>query len=217
MRSCQNVCRVSTRKATGSVTSSEFEARIEEASKRTLVNASAVNKLIAHARQFMEAPGDVVECGSYRGGAAMLYAACADYFYPQHGKMVYAFDTFSGFPEVGPQDEKEKSEFSDVQFEEVLEATKHIKNLVLVRGKFEDTFPSFAPRPISIAAIDCDLYRSYLDCLNKFWPMVSPRGICLVLDYSGIRGATQAVREFFGNEIERVVSRKGIWGITKEA
>ena len=194
---------------------SQFNLAITNARKRALIN-SGVENLIQHCQQFMAVPGDVVECGSFRGGSAMILAACADYYYPSPRKTVFAFDTFSGYPRVSPQDERTLDEFTNVSFVEVQEATKEISNLVLIQGDFLDTFPKFKARPLSVVSIDCDLYESHLLSLKHFWPMISPGGACLLMDYAtGMKGAAQAVEEFFAGRIDQVVNRNGLWGIIK--
>ena len=118
-----------------------------------------VPNLMALVRSVQQVPGDIVECGSYRGGTAMALALAAD------PKQVYSFDTFSGMPEPTAADQHKQGDFGDIDFNEVLAATKPFGNLSLVKGEFATAFQQFInsrPSGYSISALllDCDLYES---------------------------------------------------------
>ena len=139
-----------------------------------------------------------MECGSYRGGTAMALALAAD------PKQVYSFDTFSGMPEPTAADQHKQGDFGDIDFNEVLAATKPFGNLSLVKGEFAATFPQFInSRPsgytISALFLDCDLYESYKLALETWWHRVAPGGIAILEDYgvTDCKGATKAIDEFF--------------------
>ena len=148
--------------------------------------------LAALAYSLRGVPGDIVECGAYRGGSTIALAAATP------SKAVYSFDTFGGMPTPGPHDEHEEGDFLTT-FEEVVLNTAPYPNIFLVRGRFADTVPNFEARAISLLYLDCDLYDSYRLCLTHFWPMVSPGGLVVLEDYKAIDcpGARKACDEFF--------------------
>ena len=149
----------------------------------------------------------------------MIIAAAARYHFPNDPKTVFAMDSFSGFPRIGEEDDGEQfvGRFGDVDYDEVVTATAHVPNLKLIRGDYRDTVPAFAFRPISLLFLDCDLYESYHLCLKHLWPMVVPGGVALLEDHNCMPGATQAVREFFGPDISKVINREGLAGIVRYA
>lgn len=157
-----------------------------------------VPNLMSLVHSVSQVPGDIIECGSYRGGTAMALALA------DSNKQVYAFDTFSGMPQVSAADQHKQGDFGDINFDEVLAATKPFANLSLVKGDFASTFSQFlGSRPsgytISALFLDCDLYDSYKLALETFWHRVSPGGICILEDYgvTDCQGATKAIEEFF--------------------
>ncbi len=87
-----------------------------------------------------------------------------------HGRKVIGFDSFEGYPE----DWKMSDTLSYLQGEQTLNGTMpplKSRNVVLVRGRFEDTLPDFLARNnSSICAfvhIDCALYSSTLFVLES--------------------------------------------------
>lgn len=173
-----------------------------------------VPNLMALVRSVESIPGDIIECGSYRGGTAMAMALATT-------KQVYAFDTFAGMTAVNAlYDQHKPGDFGDVNFDEVAAATKPFANLSLVKGEFATTLPQFlANRPsghtISALFLDCDLYESYKLALETFWHRVAPGGICILEDYgvTDCQGATKAIEEFFPPE--QIQLKEHLYVVTK--
>ena len=122
-------------------------------------------------------PGAVAECGVYRGKTLSILTALA----AMQGKAVYGFDSFQG---LTWQDEQW---FMDVSEEKTAAFLKEnrFKNVVLVKGYFQDTLPQWKEKigPISFLHLDCDLYESYKICLENLWPNLSPGGMALFDEY----------------------------------
>ena len=78
-----------------------------------------------------------------------------------------------------------------------------LDNIVLIRGNFEKTIPTFfkknPEKKIFIANIDCDLYDSYKVVLNNIWAKLSKKGIIYLDEYYSLKfpGARIASDEFF--------------------
>ena len=78
-----------------------------------------------------------------------------------------------------------------------------LKNIVLVKGDFKKTIPSFfkknKDKKIFAANIDCDLYDSYRIVLSHTWPRVNINGIILLDEYYSLKfpGARIAADDFF--------------------
>lgn len=170
---------------------------------------ASVWHLAAIAKETADVPGDIVECGTYKGGSTIALAATC----PE--KVVYAFDTFAGMPETGEHDEHKQGDFA-VFPQEVVENLSEFPNIVMIRGEYKDSLPAFKARSISLLLLDCDLYESYKTCLEHLWPMVSSGGWVILEDYewSDCPGAKKAADEFFchGENIEK---RFGMWVVKK--
>tara|TARA_Y100000310_G_scaffold199402_1_gene199381 strand:+ start:171 stop:950 length:780 start_codon:yes stop_codon:yes gene_type:complete len=71
-------------------------------------------------------------------------------------------------------------------------------NVSLLKGKFEDILDGIE-EDINILHIDCDLYESYLECLNKLYDNVVKGGSIIFDEYYSHKypGARIAVNEFF--------------------
>jgi O-methyltransferase len=126
-------------------------------------------------------PGVVVECGAYRGGTTVnLSLACQIL-----GRQLYVFDSFAGFPEVAPEDQRHtlvvKSEahlYSTGGFASSLSAVEAAiarygaaEVCTLVPGFFEQTLPHFQ-QPVAFVYTDVDLRASEETCLRYLWPQL---------------------------------------------
>lgn len=141
-------------------------------------------------------PGAFVDCGCRNGGSTAMLSAGGP------TREVYAFDSFEGLPEPGPQDAPGTSAGSFVGAEEnVHEAMRRWgrpERLHIRKGWFEDTFPMAAGEigPIAIIHADGDWYESIRLTLETFYDQVSRGGFVVVDDWTAYAGARRAVEEF---------------------
>jgi O-methyltransferase len=157
----------------------------------------AVNQVIAGG-----IPGDIVECGSARGGSAALMGLVLKKSDP--GRRLWVFDSFEGQPPPSGEDpDYEKARHYTGAWrgsiEEVSELFDRLglSNLtVLVKGRFADTLEKSDVRRIAVLHIDADWYESVKICLDKFWDRLAPGGIVQVDDYGEWAGARKAVHQF---------------------
>lgn len=148
-----------------------------------------------------EMPGDIIEFGSYRCGTALFLAYVARALGIK-GK-VYALDTFEGIPQTdGHIDFHICGDFKDTFPDVVSKAVRvlQLDNLVLVKGRFQDSFPQIcsALQPLSLVHIDGVTYSSVKYAINAALPHMHPRGGYLVVDdalCSSCIGALQATEE----------------------
>ena len=165
-----------------------------------------------------DVPGDLVECGVWRGGSVMMMALMLQ----QLGttRRLWCFDTFEGMPAPTDVDirndsgEKaaailartEKKKQSDYAWavagiEEVrrnVASTGYPSALVsFEKGRVEETIPVAAPTQIALLRLDTDWYESTRHELQHLYPRVSPFGVLIVDDYGFWRGARKAVDEYF--------------------
>ena len=145
-------------------------------------------------------PGDIVEFGSFRGGAAIFLAVVAEALCP--GTKVYAFDSFAGMPEVDTsRDMHRPGHFNDASDTSLMRYCSEIgvTNLVPVKGFFSETIPTALPKigAVRLAHIDCDLYQSVAESYDGVKPFVVPGGYIVFDDplISSCMGAFEAVEE----------------------
>lgn len=141
--------------------------------------------------------GVIVECGVGVGFTLAVIAKLSK-------KMIYAFDSFSGFPNKISENDKSKDDTQDLL--KVLKYSKfHYKlmsidlvkknlinngiceknienNIKFIKGFFPDSFKNFDNK-ISFLHLDVDLYDSYKECLNFFFPKMVNGGIITFDEY----------------------------------
>jgi len=82
-------------------------------------------------------------------------------------------------------------------------------NVELHKGYFENTLPGLLSNrsQFCLVHLDCDIYESYLTCLDKLYDLTVPGGIILFDEYDCPvwPGATKAVDEFFADKIEKPI------------
>jgi len=174
-----------------------FQEAIELAKSRSDCHPNNIIDLTKAVSHVTHIPGDIVEVGSYKCGASIAMAATVLEYQrtPRVEKRVYAFDTFGGLPYgegVGFEN------FANTDWEEIKETVKPFE-IVLVRGKHEDTIPTFPPRPLSLIFMDSDHYSSHQVALTHFWPMLSHDGIVVFHDWA-FPGVQAAVNEVIPKE-----------------
>jgi len=146
-------------------------------------------------------PGDVVECGVYRGGSAAILARSATH--SRLGRTVWLFDAFQGMPPATATDGPEASSWvgnlrsSPRRVERVLRWTgADVSRVRIVPGLFQETFRATHIPQIALLNIDADWYESVKLCLVAFYDAVAPGGIVSIDDYGLWPGCRQAVDEF---------------------
>jgi hypothetical protein len=170
-------------------------------------------------------PGDVLECGVWRGGSMQAVArtllALGD-----TSRDLYLFDTFEGMPAPSERDVRTSDERSaaELMAEEAREdslvwAVASLddvqdgmaktgyppERIHYVKGKVEDTIPERAPEQISILRLDTDWYESTKHELEHLYPRLSAGGVVLFDDYGYWEGAREAVDEFLDATGERLL------------
>ncbi|HAK44962.1 MAG TPA: macrocin O-methyltransferase [Spirochaeta sp.] len=174
----------------------------------------AVDYIVAN-----DIPGDLVECGVWKGGSCMLMALALKELGAAE-RRIHLYDTFEGMPEPGDNDyiawngrpvsEKWKSDqqgltsnFTDwaVSLENVRENILRTgypeKNLEFIAGPVEETLNLHTPERISLLRLDTDWYESTKAELEYLYPLLSAQGVLVIDDYGHFTGAKKAVDEYF--------------------
>jgi hypothetical protein len=159
-------------------------------------------------------PGDIVECGVWRGGS-MQAAARTLLDVGDTSRDLYLFDTFEGMTEPSAADVrwdgKSAAELLQTQdkstwvwavasLDDVKAGFEKLPypegKLHYVVGKVEDTIPAELPQQIAILRLDTDWYESTKHELEHAYARLSPGGILIIDDYGGWAGSRTATDEF---------------------
>jgi O-methyltransferase len=178
----------------------EFQKYFAIANRHSLVSVDRCYILYTLLLQSAAIPGDVWECGVYKGGTAAMMAAVMNAKIPS--KRLYLFDTFAGMPQTDPtKDWHIEGDFSDTSLAAVKEYVGHADTCIFRPGFIPETFGGLEANRIAIAHIDVDTYRSVLDCVAFIWPRLPVGGLLVFDDYGfpTCRGARVAVDEFFAS------------------
>ena len=171
-------------------------------------------------------PGDLVECGVWRGGACILMRAVLA-AYGDETRCVWLADSFAGLPSADTAKYKaDKKGFN-------LDLKHHLPGLfttvvpglsgALVKilavpetevranfqrygllddqvrflpGWFKDTLPDAPIDRIALLRLDGDLYESTIQALDALYPRLSPGGFCIIDDYFVLYPTRQAVTDY---------------------
>ncbi len=182
----------------------------------TMTSAERVHAL-CHAVRYVvryDIPGDIVECGVWRGGSMLAVARTL----AEMGRVdrdLYLFDTYEGMTPPTDLDarhdgmpadqllaaaERTEDVWADSPIDEVratlARADYPAARVHFVEGRVEDTVPAGAPSRIALLRLDTDWYESTRHELEHLIPRVSPNGVLIIDDYGFWAGARRAVDEF---------------------
>ena len=151
-------------------------------------------------------PGDLIEAGSWRGGASLLMRATLDSL-EGSGREVLVADSFQGFPAAGGEHGDGydlSSDLAGVDFlavprEEVAQTFARLgvdRGVTFVPGFFQDTLPGLSGRRWAIVRLDGDTYESTQVALESLYPGLSAGGYLIVDDYLMLDECRAAVDDF---------------------
>jgi O-methyltransferase len=147
-------------------------------------------------------PGDLVECGVWRGGAAIFMAAVLKELGEK--RTIWLADSFEGLP-APTLKEDEGYDVSGIDYlavglEDVEAAFKRFdlldSNIRFLKGWFSDTLPTAPIEPIALLRLDGDLYASTMDALTALYDRLSPGAFVIVDDYGTWEPCRRAVEDF---------------------
>lgn len=155
-------------------------------------------------------PGDLVECGTARGGSAALMALTLHRFGAH--RRLWVFDTFEGLPPPSDADPDRalaehlvgacRGELHEV--EDLFRRLGIRDAATFVKGLFQETLPTAPVGAIAVLHLDGDWYESVMTCLEHLYHRVSPGGIVQIDDYGHWAGARKATQEFLGRHAPSV-------------
>lgn len=173
-------------------------------------------------------PGDMVECGVWRGGSMM---AVADTLLRlgDTSRHLYLFDTFQGMTQPTEKDQSilghsalsswhrnkvtnDQNTWCYSALEDVRQAMQSTgyneKKVHYIQGNVEDTVPEGAPEQIAFLRLDTDWYESTKHELIHLYPRLVPGGVLILDDYGHWQGARQATDEYLAeNNLHLLLTR----------
>jgi hypothetical protein len=172
----------------------------------------AVEYIVRH-----DIPGDIVECGVWKGGSMMAIARTLI----EHGdatRALYLCDTFSGMTTPTSVDKDFLGIDAQEQMDDAipLKSTAHIwavapldavkramsatgydqARIQYVRGRVEDTLPCSAPEAIALLRLDTDWFESTYHEMLHLFPRLVRGGVLIVDDYGHWKGSRLAVDKY---------------------
>jgi len=149
--------------------------------------------------------GDAIECGVWRGGAALYMRG----FFAAHcvtDRVVWLADSFEGLPppscapDEGLDLSADKFPMLAIDQDTVKELFERYglldQQVRFIKGWFKDTLHSAPIKRLSLLRLDGDLYESTRDALNALYSKVEVGGFIIVDDYGLLPMCQQAVSEF---------------------
>jgi O-methyltransferase len=152
-------------------------------------------------------PGDLIECGVWRGGACILMRAVLA-AYGDETRQVWLADSFQGVPRSDPEnyqaDKGIRAEFAagilgvpEAEVRANFERYGLLDDQVrFLPGWFKDTLQDAPIERIAVLRLDGDLYESTIQALDALYPRLSPGGFCVVDDYQAVKACQQAVTDY---------------------
>lgn len=151
-------------------------------------------------------PGDLVETGVWRGGAAIMMRAVL----AARGvtdRRVWVADSFQGLPK--PDAERYPLDAGDEHWRRPELAVSRAEvaanfarygllddQVRFLEGWFADTLPTAPIDAIALLRADGDMYGSTMDTLTSLYDRVSPGGFVIIDDYGAIKACKAAVEDF---------------------
>ena len=144
-------------------------------------------------------PGDIVECGVWKGGSMM---AIAKTLLENHStsRKLHLFDTFEGMSQPTELDKDQTGAAAAQMLQRgpretnpdwayaPLKEVKHAMRLtgydpgriVYIKGKVEETLPQHAPQQIALLRLDTDWYESTYHELVHLYPRLCVGGVLII-------------------------------------
>jgi hypothetical protein len=162
-------------------------------------------------------PGDIVECGVWKGGSMMLVAKRLLQL-NDGNRALFLFDTFEGMSEP---DERDVNSVDNKTAQELLNKEKKLdgnnvwcyssleevksnlkktnyssEKIFYFKGKVEQTLPEPSIGNIALLRLDTDWYESTKHELEVLYDKVVEGGVLIIDDYGHWSGSRKAVDEF---------------------
>ena len=151
-------------------------------------------------------PGDFLEAGVWRGGAAIFLRGVLR-AYGVQDRCVWLADSFAGLPPPDPERYPADAGLNLHQFPELAVSQDAVRanfrrydllddQVRFLPGWFRNTLPTAPVERLALLRIDADLYESTIDALTHLYPKLSPGGFVIIDDYGFVAACRQAVTDY---------------------
>lgn len=185
---------------------------VEDCTMTSLERGYALHKAVQYVCA-RNVPGDLVECGVWRGGSCMIIARtlldCG-----RTDKTLYMYDTYEGMTRPTEEDviawndspvteRWEQGKFASwaAGLEEVRRNMSRTgypaDKITFVAGDVTETLNETRPKRIALLRLDTDWYESTAKELELLYPALVDGGVIIIDDYGHFKGARKAVDEYF--------------------
>ncbi len=174
-----------------------------------------------------EVPGDIVECGVFKGSGIYTFAKINHILMPNTARKIIGFDFFEA-PRDTELTRKQDKQILDIHEKSwapqatILDnlSSLGIKNVELVAGDVATTTHEYvAKNPgfrIAMLYLDVDNYEGTLNILKNLYPLITPGGIVVFDEYAiHQHGESDAVSEYFRGQNPKLQSF--VWANTPTA
>jgi hypothetical protein len=186
-------------------------------------------KLLARTRLFEEIkdiPGDIVECGVFKGSGLLTFLKLKKYLCPNTYKKVIGFDMFDSTELINNLHDLDKQTMSSLFKDRNFQHDKSYKDILekkilsygfqehefsLIKGDISLTAPNFVDNnpgfKISLLYFDLDLEEPTYDALCALWDRVSKNGLVVFDEYAYSKWSeSKGVDKFFKDKNVDIVS-----------
>ena len=194
---------------------------IREVKPFTMTSPERIYGLINAVRYVInnKIPGDLVECGVWKGGSMMTVAKTL-LTLNSTDRELHLFDTFAGmtapsakdgtsFASATPDEMFVQSKNPDGTSQWCYSSLEETRRNVLsvrypegkihfIKGPVEETIPEHAPAKIALLRLDTDFYESSKHELIHLFPRLVSGGVLILDDYGHWEGQRTAVDEYLG-------------------
>lgn len=145
-----------------------------------------------------DVPGDLIEAGVWRGGAAIFMRAVLK-AYGVTKRLVWAADSFEGLPKPDPEEfpleaKVQSGPVIQKSYQNLAVSLEDVKRnfaaygllddqVRFLKGWFEDTLPVAPITALSLMRVDGDFYESTRDGLSSLYDRLSIGGFVILDDY----------------------------------
>lgn len=180
-------------------------------------------------------PGDLVECGVWRGGSSFAMLLAQRYEFGEIRRPVHMFDSFAGMSPPSPEDgdharwwhkrsltvpiDPDGQNYVKASMDEVMAAAGTLcvaDHIILHPGWYQETLLKERPAHIAVLRVDCDWYEPCKVVLNELAPNVSEGGVIILDDYYTWEGCILATHEYLTQNklpwmIRTISNHAGSW------
>lgn len=188
----------------------------------SLIDDARLDSLATRLMYVAGVPGDVVECGVYKGGSSLWLAS-----HMAPGRRLWCYDGFAGMPAPTERDGSNAEAYAGrwvgtvEQLHELMAAGGVSPERYIVRAGWLAETLGERPDSIALLHIDVDWYASVTTALDALYDRVSEGGAIILDDFGYWEGCREAFYDFCARRsvkplLERVSDTQAWWIKGKE-